>query len=94
MVDAVAAATVLVVTVKLAATAPADIVTLPGTLVAAESSASKTETPPDGAALVSLTVPVDAPPPVTLAGLKLSEDSDAGGGGGVTVKVVVRLIPP
>jgi hypothetical protein len=53
-----------------------------------------TAVPPDGAALVSVTVPVDEFPPTTLVGLTLTADSDDGGGGGDTVNVAVRLAPP
>jgi hypothetical protein len=90
IVDTVDVDTVVVVTVKVAVVAPAATVTLPGTVVAAESSASVTIAPPAGAALVSVTVPVDELPPVTLVGLNASEESDAGG---VTVSVVVRFTP-
>jgi hypothetical protein len=90
IVETVDAVTEVVVTVNVAVVAPAATVTLPGTAVAAESSASVTTAPPAGAALVSVTVPVDELPPVTVVGLNASEESDAGG---VTVSVVVRFTP-
>ena len=93
IVAAVEAVTVLVVIVKVAVVAPAATVTLAGTVVAVESSESVTAAPPAGAALVSTSVPVDGLPPVTLVGLSVSEDNEAGGDGGVTVSVAVRLTP-
>jgi hypothetical protein len=55
---------------------------------------SVTTVPPAGAALVSVTVPVDEFPPTTIVGLTVTADSDDGGGGGDTVNVAVRLAPP
>ena len=69
----VAAATGAVVTVNVALVAPAGTVTLAGTLVALEFSESETATPPLGAAALNVTVPVDAVPPTTLAGLSATE---------------------
>jgi hypothetical protein len=45
--------------------------------------------PPAGAAVLSVTVPVDVVPPVTAAGLKLNDKSE----GGLTVKLDVPLLP-
>jgi hypothetical protein len=78
MVTGVDAATALVVTLKVALVAPAGTVTLAGTDAAALLLESETCAPPAGAAAVSVTVPVAAPPPVTLAGLTAS-DERAGG---------------
>src|SRR5262245_63729801 len=50
--------------------------------------------PPLGAALVSVAVPVAEPPPVTLEGPSVIELRLAGGGTGVTVSVVVRVFAP
>src|SRR4051794_22215991 len=62
---AVDAATVLVVTVKVALVAPAGTVTLAGTFAAAVLLlASVTTIPPAGAAAVRVTVPVEELPPV------------------------------
>jgi hypothetical protein len=93
IVVAVEAVTVLVVIVKVAVVAPAATVTLPGTVADVLLLVSVTTVPPAGAALVSVTVPVDEFPPTTLVGLTLTADSDDGGGGGVTVSVAVRLTP-
>jgi hypothetical protein len=71
----VAAATDVVVTVNVALVAPAGTVTLAGTVTALEFSESDTITPPLGAAALNVTVPVDALPPTTLAGLSATADS-------------------
>ena len=55
-----------------------------GTVAAAESSDSVTTAPPDGAAALRVTVPVDEAPPTTVVGLS---DSD------VRVTVEARVIP-
>ena len=52
-----------------------------------------TNAPPDGAALVSVTVPVELPLPVTLAGLTLTACRLAGGATGVAMSVAVRDTP-
>ena len=82
----VEAVTEVVVTVKFALVEPAGTVTLAGTAVAAELSDNDTTAPPLGAAPERVTVPVDAVPPVTLLGLRLSDDSvGALDDGGLTV---------
>jgi hypothetical protein len=65
----VCAETALVVTVKVRLVAPAATVTLAGTLATGESSERATTVPPDGAAALSLTVPVEELPPTTVVGL-------------------------
>jgi hypothetical protein len=60
-----------VATVKLALVCPAATVTLAGTVAAALLRDSVTIVPPLGAAAVSLTVPVELVPPVTVLGLRV-----------------------
>jgi hypothetical protein len=62
--------TLLVVAVKVADVCPAAIETDAGTETATSLDARTTVTPPVGAAPFNVIVPVDALPPVTLAGLK------------------------
>ncbi len=93
-VAALEAVTLPVVTVKLALVAPAATVALAGTAASAVLLLeSATTAPPDGAALVNTTVPCDVPPPVTLVGFSVSAVRLAGGGTGVTVSALVRLVP-
>src|SRR3954447_11470692 len=81
--------TTLVVTGKLAVRDPAGTVTLGWTLAAAVLSLdSATVRPPDGAAAVSVTVPVTGVPPTTSVGLTLTVESAAGPEAGGT------LLPP
>ena len=88
------AATDDVVAANVAVVAPAPIVTLAGTFAAAVLLlVSDTTAPPDGAPELSVTVPVDPVPPVTLDGLTEIEDNVAVGAGGFTVRVVVRVTP-
>ena len=88
--------TVLLVTVTLALLAPAGIVTLAGTVAAAVLLLeSVTTAPPDGAALVRVTVACEVFPPITIEGLKAIVESEAGGGVPlVTVRVADRLALP
>lgn len=83
-------ATGAVVIVNVAVVAPAETVTLAGTLAAVLLSVNVTTTPPAGAAPLSLTVPVELLPPMTEVGLKLSVVT----AGGLTVSVAVRFTPP
>ena len=78
---AVEAPTALVLTVKVALVAPAATVTLEGTWAAVVLLLEReTWAPPEGAAPLSVTVPVeDCVPPVTLLGLNVSEESEAVG---------------
>ena len=79
MVDA---ATALVLTVNVALVAPAATVTLDGTLAAVVLLLeSPTVAPPAGAGPLSVTVPVEEFPPVTLVGLTVNEEGVGGGGG-------------
>lgn len=94
IVTGVDAATELVVIAKVALVAPCATVTPGGAVAEASLLDSVTANPPAGAALVSVTVPCDAVPPVTLVGFTATDDSDAGGGGDATVRVALRLAPP
>ena len=81
MVIAVDAATALVETVNVVRVAPAATVTLEGTLAAfVLLLESVICAPPAGAGPLSVTVPVEALPPVTLAGFRESEERDAATG--------------
>jgi len=70
------AATALVLTVKVAVVAPAGTATLEGTLAAPLLLASATCAPPAGAGPLSVTVPVEESPPVTLVGFSESEERE------------------
>jgi len=71
------AATALVLTVNDALVAPAATVTLAGTLAAAVLLLeSATCAPPVGASPLSVTVPVEEFPPVTLVGFSESEERE------------------
>ena len=72
---------------KVALVVPAATVTLAGTEAAVFELASETTTP-EGAALVSVTVPVDEEPPVTLVGDTPTEVRLAGA---FTVRMAVRM---
>ncbi len=77
-----------VVIEKVADVAPAGTVTLPGTVVTSVLFVfSVTTTPPVGAALVSVTVPVTAVPPLTLVGLIVNAETVTT----VSVRVAVLL---
>ena len=65
-----------VATWKVALVAPAAMVTLAGVLAAAALADSITTAPPDGAAVVSVAVPVELLPPTTLDGFIATVDSD------------------
>lgn len=68
-------ATGLVVTMNVAVVAPSGIVIEPGTLATVGSLLDKEMTaPPLGAGPPNVTVPVDELPPLTLAGLTLSDE--------------------
>ena len=74
-------ATALVLTANIALVAPAATVTLEGTLAAfVLLLKSATCAPPDGAGPLSVTVPVDEFPPVTLVGFSESNASEVGAG--------------
>ena len=75
--------------VNCAVVAPAATVTLAGVVAAELLSESVTTIPPEGAAELSVTVPVVEPPPITLVGLRLTEESNAG----LMVRVAVFEVP-
>ncbi len=82
MVTAVELVTALVLTVNVALLAPAATVTLAGTVAAAVLPLEReTATPPLGAGPLSVTVPVEGDPPVTLMGLSAIEESVGEPGG-------------
>ena len=90
MVTDVDDATPRVVMVNVALLEPAGIATFAGTWAAAVLLLCKvTETPPVGAAPVSVTVPVELLPPTTDVGVLVSVDNV----GALTVSVVVRVTP-
>src|SRR3989442_15195676 len=92
MVTEVDVATALVLTVKVAVVPPAGTVTLDDTVATPGSVLeSETSAPPLGASPLSVTVPVEELPPVTLAGLRLSEEG--AGAGGVTESEAVWAPP-
>src|SRR5258705_218130 len=81
IVTVVEAATALVLTVNVAMVAPAATVTLDGTVAAAVLLLeSATVAPPAGAAPLSVTVPVEEFPPVTLVGFTGSAERETGAG--------------
>jgi hypothetical protein len=85
--------TVVVATVKLALVDPADTVTLLGTVALELSLLKLTTVPPEGAAELSVTVPVELLPPVTLLGFKPTEER-VRHDPGFRVKLVDTVAPP
>ncbi len=79
--------TMEVFTVKVALVAPAGTVTRAGTFAALLLLESSTCAPPAGAGPLSVTVPVEDDPPITLLGLSVSEET-VGRGGDATVRVI------
>jgi hypothetical protein len=88
--------TAVVFTVKIALVAPAPMMTFAGTAPTAALLLERdTATPPVGAGALSVTVPVEGVPPVTLMGFRVSEVSTAPPwGAGVTVSEAVCWAPP
>ena len=78
-------ATALVLRLKLAVVPPGETVTLADTTTAGLLLESVTCAPPAGAGPFSVTVPAEGLPPVTLAGLRASEETIKAEG--VTVSV-------
>ena len=76
---------------KLALVLPAGTVTDGGTVATAVSLLARaTAAPPAGAAILSVTLPVDAVPPVTAAGFTLSAMDIVG----ITASREVAVAPP
>src|SRR5260370_17087043 len=97
MLTVVDASTALVLTVNVALVAPTAIVTLDGVLATfVLLLESVTTAPPDGAAPLNVTVPVeDCVPPTTLVGISGSEGGvEAGAVAGVTVCATALFTPP
>jgi hypothetical protein len=92
----VEAVTLLVLAVKIALVAPAEIVTLEGTgMTPGLLLERETRTPPLGAGALSITVPEEGDPPMTLVGLSVSDVRVGPGGGcGVTVREAVCVKLP
>jgi len=91
MVTAVDEPTALVVMVKVALIAPLGTVTLAGTVATPGLLLDReTSAPPLLAGPVSVTVPVEELPPVTLTGFRLSEERLMAG---ITVSEAVRVTP-
>ena len=96
IVTSVDVVTALVAIAKVVLVAPGATDTLAGTVAAAVLLDSDTANPPAGAALVSVTLPCEVPPPVTLPGFSTRVFRLTGGGGAdaaVTVSVPARLVP-
>ena len=88
IVAGVVVVTVLLVAVALALVAPAGTVKLAGTVATDVLLLERVTTaPPDGAGAVRVTVACEVAPPVTIAGLSVIEDSEAGAPFFVTVRV-------
>src|SRR5258708_25757192 len=81
MLTGVEAVTAKVVTVNVRLLAPAGMVTLTGTVAAAVLLLEReTRAPPVGAGPLSLTLPVEGDPPLTLVGFSASEGEGGGAG--------------
>jgi hypothetical protein len=95
MVTGVEAVTARVVTLNVALVAPAGMVTLAGTVATAGLLLeSETRAPPVRADPLSVTLPIEEDPPLTLVGLSVTEVRVGPGGGcGVTVSEAVLVTP-
>ena len=90
MVTPVEVETALVLMANVAVVAPAATVTVAGTVADGLLLESATTRPPVGAALLSVTVPVEEAPPTTLVGLSARLATP----GGDTVRVAVWVELP
>ena len=95
MVIGVEAVTTRVVTVKAALVAPAGMVTLAGTVATVVSLLEReTRAPPVGAGPLSVALPMEGDPPLTLVGFSVSEVRVGPDGGcGVTMSEAVLATP-
>ncbi len=95
MVIEVEAVTTRVVTVKAALVTPAGMVTLTGAVATVVSLLEReTRAPPLGAGPLSVTLPVEGDPPLTLVGFSVSEVRVGPDGGcGVTMSEAVLVTP-
>lgn len=84
----------VVVTVKFADVEPWGTVTVLGTLAAELLLLKLTTLPPDGAAELNVTVPVELFPPTTLVGFNVTEETVGPGLPGFTVKLVETVVVP
>ena len=90
MVTEVDESTSIVPTAKVAVVVPPRTVTLAGTVTTAVLLLeSVTCAPPAGAGPLSVTVPVEELPPLTLTGFKVNDE----GTGGITVSAAVCVAP-
>lgn len=94
MVAVVVFVTDVVVTVKVADVEPEGTVTLLGMLAEELLLLKLTTEPPEGAAALRMTVPVELLPPVTLLGLRVSEETVKEELPGFTVKFVDTVVVP
>ena len=92
MMTGVDVVTALVFTVNVALLAPAATVTVAGTVAVDVLLERETTAPPMGAGPLSVTVPVQGDPPVTLVGFSVSEET-VGRGCGSTVREAVLVVP-
>ena len=81
----------MVVMLKIAVVEPAGTVMLEGTKAAVPVVHRATERPPEGAAALSVTVPLDVWPPVTVLGLTFTLDTVAAAPARVTLNAVTLL---
>jgi hypothetical protein len=86
--------TVLVLTLKVALVLPAGTETLDGTVATdVFLLESVTSAPPDGALELSVTVPVELLPPLTLVGFRVSEEMAAADPGVMVIEAWTVLLP-
>jgi hypothetical protein len=84
----------VVVTVKVVLVDPLGTVTLFGTLALELLLLKLTTLPPEGAAELNVTVPIELFPPTTLVGFNVTEETVGPEPPGFTVKLVDTVAPP